>query len=131
MDEVIALDSCSVTATRSVPLNEPWTASHMPGNPIVPGVLLLEGLAQTAAILARARSDHPLRNGRLALVRSARFLREVRPGSTCTFRARLRSTVANLLYFDGAVEVNELLVAEASLALSFARDDAVGADGDG
>src|SRR5437868_5553270 len=67
VDEVIAYDARRVTALRAVPAEEPWTAAHFPGDPLVPGVLLLEGMVQTAALLGRLTgTDAGNSHGRLA-----------------------------------------------------------------
>ncbi|HEX2575399.1 MAG TPA: 3-hydroxyacyl-ACP dehydratase FabZ [Aquihabitans sp.] len=70
----------AVTARWRIGGDEPWLAGHFPGNPIVPGVLQLEALAQAGAIAVLAHPDHA---GRLPLfggVEEVRFRRPVAPG---------------------------------------------------
>ena len=85
---VDVVDACvpgrSVVARWRIEGSEPWLAGHFPGNPIVPGVLQLEALAQAGAVAVLAHPDHA---GRLPLfggVEGARFRRPVRPGDELT-----------------------------------------------
>ena len=123
VDEVLRLDTTrrEIDATRLVPLDEPWTAAHLPGRPLVPGVILIEGLAQTCGILARellaAGRPGPLM-GVLASVRSARFTRTVVPGSRLTYHGHLNARVGGLCLFSAAATVEGVRVVEAEIALS-------------
>lgn len=83
VDRVLAVEpGASVSATWSITGDEAWLAGHFPGNPVVPGVLQLEALAQAGAI---AVLTHPDFVGRLPLfggVEEVRFRRQVTPGET-------------------------------------------------
>ena len=93
---VDVVDACvpgrSVTARWRITGQEPWLAGHFPGNPVVPGALQLEALAQAGAIAALAQPEHA---GRLPLfggVEEVRFRRQVRPGD----ELRLEVTIERL-----------------------------------
>ena len=65
---------------KCVSMNEPYFQGHFPGNPVMPGVLILEALAQVGAV---ALLSEPENRGKLALfggIKNARFKRQVRPG---------------------------------------------------
>jgi len=90
---VDAVDECvpgeRVRARWRITGDEPWLAGHFPGNPIVPGVLQLEALAQAGAIAVLADERF---TGRLPLfggVERARFRRVVRPGDELTLECEL------------------------------------------
>jgi 3-hydroxyacyl-[acyl-carrier-protein] dehydratase len=74
----------SIVALKNVTINEPFFAGHFPQQPVMPGVLIIEALAQTAAILAFASTgDDPQNSGNLyffAGIDNARFKRMVEPG---------------------------------------------------
>jgi 3-hydroxyacyl-[acyl-carrier-protein] dehydratase len=120
IDEVLSVDDRRASATRIVPEIEPWTSAHFPGEPLVPGVLLLEGMVQTAGVLARRGGQREAKvNGRLASIRSARFIQPVRPGSRLIYRAELKSRVGTLYLFDASVEIEGgAVAATASIVLS-------------
>jgi 3-hydroxyacyl-[acyl-carrier-protein] dehydratase len=90
VDEVLTCEPGeSTTAVYRVTGDEPFLAGHFPGNPVFPGVLLLEALAQTGAIAVLA---DPERAGSLPLfggVERARFRRIVRPGDTLTLEVEM------------------------------------------
>jgi 3-hydroxyacyl-[acyl-carrier-protein] dehydratase len=112
---------CSIIARRRVPLREPWTDAHFPTRALVPGVHLIEGMAQTCGLLARLSSGDGSaagRGGRLAQVKNAMFLREVLPGAELVYRAERTVSAGSLHRFDAVVSVDDVVVASATLSLA-------------
>ena len=86
-----------LVAVKSVSINEPWFQGHFPGNPVFPGVLQLEAMAQAAGILMLRRGSS---EGRVAFFMSAdkvKFRKPVRPGDQLMVTARLTKTRGNKL----------------------------------
>ena len=86
VDRVISLQmepTKTIIATKNVTINEPFFTGHFPGNPVMPGVLIIEAMAQAAGILASLDAELDGRRGALnylVKVDNARFTRIVRPG---------------------------------------------------
>ena len=110
---VEAGESCE--AVWSVTGNEAFFAGHFPGNPIVPGVLIAEALAQAAG-LAIPDTGTPM-GGVLAQV-DVRFDNPVSPPAEIVLRARLTRTIGTLSQFEVEASANDKVVARGTLALS-------------
>ena len=108
--EAGSLAECSKTFRRG----ESFFAGHFPGNAIVPGVLLVEGMAQTAGIAVGGPGKMFL----LAAIRSMKFLRPVRPEEPLSFRACKVGDVGGLVQFAVEAKVGQDLVAAGQIVLT-------------
>ena len=119
----------SVEATTSFSRDDPMFAGHFPDNPLVPGVILTEALAQTAGIAAASgypKDAKPL--FLLSAIRTMKFLRAVRPEEQIYLRAEKLAHVGDLVQFKVEASVKDERVAEGQLVLSVAPDAAAGAE---
>ncbi len=108
----------SIKAIKNVSINEPYFQGHFPGHPIMPGVLILESMAQATGMLAfysnKARSE----TGNvyyLVGVDKARFKQPVSAGDQLIISAVLKRKIRGIYRFDATAEVGEEIVASAEL----------------
>jgi 3-hydroxyacyl-[acyl-carrier-protein] dehydratase len=122
--EVIQCDpGVSVDAATSFDRDDPMFAGHFPGNPLVPGVILTEALAQTAGIAAASgypENEKPL--FLLSAIRSMKFFRAARPEEQINLRAEKLAQVDSLWQFKVQATVAGVPVAEGQLVLNVAED---------
>lgn len=118
VDRVLSIEPRKrVVAVKNVTINEPYFAGHFPGRPVVPGVLLVEGMAQAGGLLLL--HDIPDREKKLvyfAGIEEAKFRRPVVPGDQVRYEVevlRLRSLFCKL---RGTVTVDGQLAAEAVIS---------------
>lgn len=99
--------------------DDPIFAGHFPGDPLVPGVILTEALAQTAGIAAHQENQRFL----LSAIRQMKFFRGVRPEEKITLRARRIATVGELLQFEVEALIDNKPVASGQLVLNATSKD--------
>jgi 3-hydroxyacyl-[acyl-carrier-protein] dehydratase len=108
----------TATGIKNVTINEFYFQGHFPQRPVVPGVLLIEAMAQTAAVLV-VRTLGPAAEGKLVYfmsVDNARFRRPVFPGDQLAVRVVRQRNRGNVWKFDGTATVAGKLTAEATFA---------------
>ena len=105
----------SIVGIKNVTFNEPFFPGHFPGHPIMPGVLIIEALAQTGGILAF--KSFPLLKGdvRFIGIDNARFRRPVVPGDQLRLKLEVVKHRREIWIFDGTAFVEDRKVAEARL----------------
>ena len=116
-------------AATSFAADDPIFAGHFPDNPLVPGVILTEALAQTAGIAAAAGYPQiPKPLFLLSAIRSMKFFRAVRPGERVDLRAERLAEVDDLVQFKVDATVEGVRVAEGQLVLNVASNSSAGPD---
>ena len=99
--------------------NEPFLRGHFPGQPIFPGVLLVEAAAQLAGTIAQCDPQiPPLAGLKLTAMRGIKILGTARPGETIRIEARITGRLGNLIQAQAQVTVNESTVMQGDLTLS-------------
>jgi len=110
----------SIVAVKNVSANEAYFQGHFPGFPVMPGVLIIEALAQAGGLLAYETATAEERIWLLYLVgiEETRFKQMVRPGDQLVLRAELLKRRRNLWRFAATAEVDGKLVAEAQILMA-------------
>ena len=120
IDRVLELGENYVRAEKLVSANEPALRGHFPGQPIFPGVLIIEAMAQAAAIWAASSSETMRQKlSVLAGVDGARFRRQVVPGDVLHLEARTLAARSKLVKIEAKASVAGEIVAEAVLLAAF------------
>lgn len=115
VDKVIEVYGEEITAIKNVTANEPYMQGHFPGNPVMPGVMILEALFQVGGLLATYATDVPLgdRTIGIATIDTVKFRKKVVPGDQLIITVSLLTKHARLWKLMGQVHVGETLVTEA------------------
>lgn len=116
VDRIVEISGGSIKALKNVTINEPFFAGHFPNEPIMPGSLILEGMAQTVGLLLSALTEEKM--GYLVGVDEARFRKKVVPGDTLIYEAHLLKRRENLFKAQVTATVDGEKVAEAILLLA-------------
>ena len=108
----------SIRGIKCVTVNEPYFQGHFPGAPVMPGVLLIEAMAQTGALLMSKTLDADISKHIILFmsVDNARFRRPVRPGDLVEMPVEVMFARRNIFKFKGRAEVNGELAAECEFA---------------
>lgn len=99
--------------------DEAFLEGHFPGRPMMPGVILIEAIAQLGGVVAQTDPEIPAMSDlRLTAIRAAKILGAVVPGERLEIRAKLEGRMGGLVQIDGEVKVNGNLLASARVTLS-------------
>ena len=127
VDRVLQLDKGkSIVALKNVTINEPFFNGHFPHRPVMPGVLMLEALAQAAALLSFHTMDVVPDENTIyyfAGIDGARFKRPVKPGDALTLMVELDRMKAGIFKFKAKAMVGAELAVEAELMCTMRRID--------
>jgi 3-hydroxyacyl-[acyl-carrier-protein] dehydratase len=119
VDRVLAVEpGKTIRALKNVTINEPFFIGHFPHRPVMPGVLMLEAMAQTAALLAFS-GDNAAPDDQSVIyfagIDGARFKRPVEPGDQLVMEVSLTRHKAGIFKFKGTARVGEDIACEAEL----------------
>jgi 3-hydroxyacyl-[acyl-carrier-protein] dehydratase len=118
VDRIVEMDGETARSRRALTLAEDYLADHFPGNPVMPGVLMLESLIQTASWLVRVRTDFTKSVVFPREVRNVRYSSFVTPGETLEVEVKLTGSEADTFSFKGEGRVAGRPTVSARLALA-------------
>jgi 3-hydroxyacyl-[acyl-carrier-protein] dehydratase len=100
---------------KNVTINEPQFQGHFPDNPVFPGVLMIEGMAQTAGVLCIAATGTQPASVFFLTINNAKFRKPVRPGDTIEYHMNRITRRKSMWWYRGEAKVAGQIVAEAEV----------------
>ena len=124
VDKIMEIGDESIVGLKNITMNEPIFTGHFPGNPIFPGVLQIEAMAQVGGIFALSKVDDPhLYSTYFMKIDNVKFKQKVLPGDTIVFELRLLSPIRRgLVNMGGEGYVNGKVVVEAEMLAQVIKD---------
>lgn len=119
VDRVLSLDvGKEIVAVKNVSMNEPFFPGHFPYHPVMPGVLIVEAMAQAAAILSFKTMETKPNDDSVyyfAGIDNARFKKPVSPGDQLILKVKIDRVVRGIWKYSGQALVDDVVVAEADM----------------
>lgn len=122
VDRITRIDpGKEIVGLKNVTMNEPFFQGHFPEQPVMPGVMILEGMAQVGGVLGFQSKPEMIGEKLLyfAGINNARFRKPVVPGDQVIFKLNLLKMKRGIMVMEGKAFVDDQLVAEAQLMASF------------
>jgi len=121
VDRIVEMEAERIVGIKQVTHNEPFFQGHFPDFPVMPGVLIVEAMAQTAGVLVlKSMPDRASKLVLLVAVERARFRRPVVPGDTLRMEMKVIKRKASVAKMAGIATVDGLVVAEAEVMCKLA-----------
>lgn len=126
VDKVVSLDfeNRKIVAHKNVSINEPFFQGHFPGQPIMPGVLIVEALAQAGGVLTQLTLGRDAQSKLFYLVKvdNVRFIKQVIPGDVLELHVQVKRVIRNMAVYYGEAKVDGEVVAHAEVLCAGTRE---------
>lgn len=126
VDKIMEIEDESIIGVKNVTMNEPMFQGHFPSNPVFPGVLQIEAMAQVGGIFSLSKVEDPhLYSTYFMKIDNVKFKQKVLPGDTLVFELKLLSPMRRgLVHMSGSAYVNGKVVMEAEMLAQVIKDKA-------
>ena len=115
VDKILEQEENKIIGVKNVTINEPFFLGHFPAHPVMPGVLIIETMAQVGAVLMFSKEENRGKIPLFAGIDKARFKKPVRPGDQLIIKVEILKMVRGIGKARAEVYVDDNLVAEAEL----------------
>ena len=119
VDRIIECTDNRVVGIKNVTINEPFFQGHFPGNPIMPGVLIIEAMAQVGGVGALNIKDNLGKLAYFLSIKEAKFRKPVVPGDQLVMEVEIVKTKLSIMQARGVAKVNGEVVTEAEFMFAF------------
>ena len=119
VDRIIEISSNKVIGIKNVTINEPFFQGHFPSEPIMPGVLIVEAMAQTGGIAALNLKENIGKLAYFLSINKAKFRKPVVPGDTLRMEVELIKVKMGIVQCRGVAKVDGVVAAEAEMMFAF------------
>lgn len=119
VDRIIECTEKRVVGIKNVTINEPFFQGHFPGKPIMPGVLIIEAMAQVGGVGALNIKDNLGKLAYFMSIKEAKFRKPVVPGDQLIIEMDILKTKLSIMQARGVAKVNQEVVAEAEFMFAF------------
>jgi len=123
IDRIIDMSENKIVGIKNVTVSEPFFQGHFPGHPVMPGVLILEALAQAGGVYALSTSDNRGKIAYFASIDNAKFRKPVIPGDQLMLEVTFIKCRPRIVQLHGVAKVNNEVVAEADLMFAIASQE--------
>lgn len=123
VDKVVYLEEKKITGIKDVTGDEPFFQGHFPGHPVMPGVLIIEALAQTCGVLALKREENRGKLAYFVSINNAKFRKPVFPGDTLTLEVEVTKHKPGIVRAHGVAKVGDSVVTEADLLFAIVEKE--------
>ncbi len=124
VDRIFHVDDDSIAGIKNVTMNEPFFVGHFPAEPVMPGVLMVEAMAQCSGILVLSKVEHPEEYSTYFMkIDGVKFKKKVVPGDTLQFEIQFTEPLRRgIAVVEGKAFVGDTLVCEATMMAQIAKN---------
>lgn len=115
VDKILKQEENKIVGVKNVTINEPFFQGHFPGHPVMPGVLIIEAMAQVGGVLMFSKEENKGKIPLFAGIDKARFKKLVRPGDQLKIKVEIIKMIKGIGKAKAEAYVDDNLVAEAEI----------------